>query len=52
MHPSYYNYTAGSGNLYDSGGATGNYTDDERELIFNSALQVQLLLQLRLTPLT
>ncbi len=30
--PSYVSYTAGSGNLYDSGGATGNYTDDEREL--------------------
>jgi PKD repeat protein len=30
--PSYTTYSAGSGNLYDSGGATGNYTDDEREL--------------------
>ena len=30
--PTYNNYTANSGNLYDSGGATGNYTDDEREL--------------------
>ena len=30
--PSYANYTGGSGNLYDSGGATGNYTDDERNL--------------------
>ena len=29
---SYVTYTGGSGNLYDSGGATGNYTDDEREL--------------------
>lgn len=30
--PNYTAYTAGSGNLYDSGGATSNYTDDEREL--------------------
>ena len=30
--PSYVNYTSSSGNLYDSGGATGNYADDEREL--------------------
>jgi len=31
-NPSYTTYTAGSGNLYDSGGSTGNYTDDERLL--------------------
>ena len=31
-NPSYTTYTAGSGNLYDSGGSTGNYTDDERTL--------------------
>ena len=30
--PNYTTYTGGSGNLYDSGGALGNYTDDEREL--------------------
>ena len=28
----YVTSTSGSGNLYDSGGASGNYTDDEREL--------------------
>lgn len=31
-NPSYNSYTAGSGNLYDSGGPSENYTDDERIL--------------------
>jgi len=30
--PGYTTYTAGSGNIYDSGGSTGNYSDDERTL--------------------
>ncbi len=30
--PTYTSITAGSGNFYDTGGPTGNYTDDEREL--------------------
>lgn len=31
-NPAYTTYTAGSGNLYDSGGAAGDYSNDERSL--------------------